>query len=768
MAKRKSEKQSEKSSDPKRDLLLKVRDCFKVATQADDENRKPALDDLKFLHKPGEQWDAKVKQDRGNDRPCMEFNKLRITVKRVVNDIRANRPQGKVRAVEDGDTDTADVFSGLIRNIWTVSDGDTVIDYAAEFQVGCGMGAWRINTKYSTDTTFDQDVVIETIKNPFTLFSDPSASDPIKRDAEYWLLTERISKKSYEERWPDAKRVSFEDVEFDDDAEWTDDEQVRICEYWYKEPATKTLVMLANGKTIDKSKWDGATPIKRERTIKCHKIMMCIVSGDAILEGPTEWAGYCFPFVQIYGDWLVIDGKVYWYGLTRHSRGAQIAYNYTRTAITETIALAPQSKFWATPEQAKGHTGKWAEAHTKLFPFLLYNADPKTSGEPPQRMSGPDVPIALIQESQMASEEIKATSGIFDNSLGQQGNETSGRAIAQRQRQGEIATFNYSDNMAKGIRRTWEILIDLVPKIYDTERSVRVLGVDGAEKYVKINSPRQDPATGQMVVDNDLSTGKFDVTVTVGPSFSTQRQEATELYTQLGQAVPQLWMVAGDLIMKSMDLPYSDQLAERFKALLPPQIQQTLTEGKPVPPEVQQLMQQAQQAMQMVQQHGQLVQAAQQELEQEKAAVDQGKSEIQQKIAELQTKQAQFEARVAKELANIAMKEAALTVQQAQSESQDAAGAVEQDRQSLISEAAQAVQTIQQLALEFGQLAAQITQQIDQRAAVQQAPKRKQIRAKRVNGELIAQIDELDDQGQVTGSREARVRRENGELVGEA
>jgi hypothetical protein len=378
------------------------------------------------------------------------------------------------------------------------------------------MGAWRINTKYSTDTVFDQDIVIEPIKNPFTLYADPTAADPIKRDAEDWILTYSVSNAAYERRWPKADRTSFEDTEFDDDEEWTEDETVRICEYWYKEPAMKTLVLLADGKTVDKAKWDGAAQIVKERTIKCHKVMMCIASGDSILEGPTEWAGYEFPFIQVYGDWLVVDGKVMWYGLTRHSRGAQISYNYTRTAITETIALAPQAKFWATPENAKGQLKNWEEAHRKLFPFLLYSPDPKTSGQAPARMGGPDVPVALMQESQIASEEIKATSGIFDNSLGQQGNETSGRAIAQRQRQGEIATFNYSDNMAKGIRRTHEILIDLIPKIYDTARSVRILGVDGAEKYVKINAPTQDPRTGEMVTQNDLTRGKYDVTVTVG------------------------------------------------------------------------------------------------------------------------------------------------------------------------------------------------------------------------------------------------------------
>lgn len=645
MARKKAEK-PEETQDAKdnKKLLLRIRDRFKVMVEADDENRKLALDDLEFLHIPGKQWDPVTKRERGDDRPCYEFNKLRVTVKRIVNDIRANRPQGKARAVEDGDKDTADTIEGLIRNVWNVSKADTIVDYAAEYQVGAGMGAWRVNTKYSTDTVFDQDIVIEPIKNPFTLYADPAAADPIKSDAEDWILTERISNSSYKARWPKADRVNFDDVEFDDEHEWADDETTRICEYWYKEPTTKTLLLLEDGKTIDASKHDGRMPVKKSRTIKCHKIMMCIVSGDAILEPPTEWAGSQFPFVQIYGDWLVIDGKVYWYGLTRHSRGAQMSYNYTRTAITETIALAPQAKYWATADQAKGHTDKWAEAHKKLFPFQIYNADAKVPG-PPARMGGPDVPVALVQEAQISSDEIKATSGIFDNSLGQQGNETSGRAITARDRQGQIATFNYLDNCGKGVCRTWEILIDLIPKIYDTERSIRILGADGAEKYVKVNTPVMDPKTGTSVVQNDLTRGKYDVTVTVGPSFSTQRQEATELYTQLGQAVPQLWAVAGDLIMKSMDLPYAEQMSERMKALLPPAIQQTLQEGKQVPPEVQQAMMQVDQAMQAVQQHGQLVQAAEQELKEQEASANKAMAAAKGAQADLKLQQVEIDAK---------------------------------------------------------------------------------------------------------------------------
>jgi hypothetical protein len=772
MAKRKAEKEQKNG---KKDLLARVRECLKTASEADEEMRRKFVDDMKFTFVPGEQWDANQKKKRGK-RPCYEFNKLRVTIKRVINNIRANRPMGKVRATEDGDKDTADVIDGLIRNIWAVSDADTAIDYAAEQQTGGGMGAWRVNTRYSSDTTFDQDIVIESVRNPLCLYPDPACRDPLKRDADYWIYTDRISRKSYEMRWPNREVIDFDEGQFDDEELWEDeDETVRICEYWYREPVVEKLLLLADGKTVKASEYDGpAEAIKRTRDVQCYKIKMCIASGDAILE-ERDWAGSKFPWIIVYGDWVVIEGKTYWNGMTRFSKDAQRSYNVSRTAIAEQIASAPNSHWWATADQAKGHTDEWGQAHDQLFPFLLYNADAKSNGAPPQRMGGADVPVALIQESQIASEEIKAVTGIFDPSLGNQSNETSGRAIAARAQQGEIATFNYPDNIAKGIRVTYEILIDLIPKVYDTERSLRILGVDGAEKYVKVNQPQFDAATGKVKVQNDLTRGKYDVTVTVGPSFSTQRQEAVALYSEIGNKLPQLWAVAGDLMFRSMDLPYAEQIAERFRTLLPPEIQKTIADGKPVPPEVQAVMQQAEQAMAQVQQMGMLVQQAAQEAQQEKAESEKAKAEVQTLIEKLKTEEARFEAKIAKEIARITQMEAGLTqqgaqltVQASQAEAQAKESTVEQDRENLVAEAGQAVQQIQQLAQQFAQFAAQIMQQIEQKTTAQQAPRRRQIRAKRVNGELIAQIDELDDLGQVTDSREARVRRENGELVGEA
>lgn len=643
MAKTRAEKKADK------DLLSRIRKRARIMMDADNENRKLAIADMKFLRVPGHQWDNVTKTERGNDRPMYEFNKLNVTAKRIINEMRANRPMGKVRAAEDGDVATADVMEGLVRNIVANADFDTVTDYAAEYQVGAGMGAWRVTLEYQPNS-FSQVIDIDPLLNPFCLYCDPAAKDLLKRDAEDWWYTDKISRSSYEKRWPNAEIVNLDSSEFDDDGDWDGDDGVRIGEYWYKEPYDKIICLLSDGQVIDELDEDGnpVTPpegvtVVKRRPERCHKIMMCIVSGSAILEGPTEWAGTMHPWVMVYGEYVVIEGKTYWNGITRPGKDAQRAYNYSRTSAIETVALAPQDKPWMTPTQILGLEDHLAEAHKKNYPFNIYNPDPKANnGAPPQRMGGPNIPAALVQEMQMASDDIKAVTGVYDASLGAQSNETSGKAINARQRQGEIATYNYQDNMGKGVKRTWEILVDLIPRVYDTAQSVRVLGADGKEDYEEIN--KKDPMTGKVI--NDLSRGRFDTVITVGPSYATRRMEAADVYTQMAGADEGLMLSAGDLVYKALDLPYSQEIAERRQAMLPPPVQQLLTKGKQLPPEVQAAMAQVQQKQAMVEQHGQLVQAAQQELQQEmaKAAGDKAAAQLAQanlKGAELQLKAAQ-------------------------------------------------------------------------------------------------------------------------------
>ncbi len=731
------------------DLVARVRERFKVMEEADHTNRQHALEDLKFTNEPGAQWDALMRKFRG-ERPCYEFNELRIKCKRIINDMRANRPQAKVRGTEDSTKKTAEIYEGLGRNIWNISDADTIIDAAGEYQVAAGIACWRVVTDYASDDSFDQDILVEGIKNPFCLYCDPAAKDPLKRDAEDWILTEKISRAAYEKRWPNAELVDFDGSRFDDHGDWgthTTEEEVRIAEYWYKEPIDVEIWKLKDGRVVDAS--DPASKaleglVAKKRTVKSHQIMMAIVSGNAVLEQPQVCAGKQHRFVMIHGESIVIEGKTKWFGLPRFAKDAQRNFNIAQTTAMESTAQSLQSKYWATEVQAQGMAQKWNEAIQKNIPFMLYNFDARAPGPPP-RVGGPELPVAMLQLGEQASNLMKTVTGIYDASLGAPSNEQTGRAIIARQQQGDIATFNYQDNMAKGIQRTWEIFIDLIPEIYDTERQLRILGADGAEDYVTVNQvvPNPQDPTSPMTV-HDLNQGRYDVTITTGPNFSTKRQEATEMYGQLVAQFPQIMSVAGDLIAKSWDLPYSEQIAERLQTLLPAPIQQMLNKDKQMPPEVQQAMAQVNQAMQQVQQMGQMVQAAAAELEQKQVLNDKQKAEIGTAQANLKTAQANFDKDVAQQL--LALQTAQFAAEKAISQASDQAqGQVAQQQQDLGAMVQASVSEIQNVVAQFMGAAGSTLQQIHSQtqAIAAQPPRPKLVAAHAVRDPQTGQLSAM-------------------------
>ena len=616
------------------DLLQQMRDRFaKIRDDsAEQDNRRQAIEDLAFRN--GEQWPEDLKAQRERDgRPCLVLNKLPGFIDQVVGDQRQNRPSIKVRPVDSkSDPEIAKILEGLIRSIEVQSKADIAYDSSFEQAVSCGYGAFRVLTQYADDDVFEQDVLIKPILNPFTVYFDPDAKEWDRSDGRYCFVTEWIDKDVFESRY--GKK--FEKTDFDSDMgeqEWVEGDKIRVAEYWMKEEETRKLLQLRTMEGDIYTVWAddeakiGPRPegieVVKEREVKTHRVKCYTVSGTDILD-EKEWAGKYIPIVPVWGKELNINGRRYVRGLIRFAKDAQRLYNYARSAQIEAVALQPKAPIMATPEQIEGHEYQWDTMGTANFPYLLVNPDPRMPGYP-QRMNPPQMSSGHTEQVQISSDEMKSTTGIYDASLGARGNETSGRAILARQKEGDVATFAFIDNLSRSLTYCGKILVDLIPKIYDTERVIRVRGIDGQEQTVEINKAmvEKDQQTGQPVpvLFNDITAGKYDVAVTVGPSFTTQRLETADILMQMTQANPNLWTVIGDLIVKNLDFIDSEEMVNRLKKIMPPGLAEDsqAAQGQPEqgPQEQAMQQQQAQQQAQQQQMQQQVQQQAQQKMQME-------------------------------------------------------------------------------------------------------------------------------------------------------
>lgn len=565
------------------DILSEMRAFKKDAEQADSHNRTAMEDDLRFLEGHG-QWDERIKAAREADgRPCLTINKLPQYVNQVANDIRQSRPSIKVRPVDSqSDPAKAKLLEGLIRNIEYVSKADQAYDTAGFYAVAGGFGAIMVETAYSSDDSFEQDIRIKRVKNPLTVFIDPASEEADGSDMMRALVTSLMPKKAFKKKYPKAAAdCSIEGSEW---ADWYSSESVRLAEYWTREPVMREIALMQDGSVMDAESAD-PEQIVSTRSAPSWKVTYRLCTGNEVLEEKT-WPGKYIPIVPVYGEEIDINGKIYRRGLIRNAKDSQRMYNYWRTTATELVALAPKAPMLVTDRHIEGREHEWAMANVSPRPYLTYTPD--SQAPLPQRIEPASVPQGVFTEAQVAVDDMKSVTGIYDASLGARGNETSGRAILMRQREGDNATFVYPDNVARAIAQVGRIVIDLIPKIYDTARMVRVLGEDGTEEIVGVNQPGIDGLL------NDLTIGKYDITVQSGPSYATKRMEAAETMMQFVQAQPQLAPLIGDLIAKNMDWPGADKIADRLVAMLPPQLQalEQKEDGPQVPPELQQMIQQ--------------------------------------------------------------------------------------------------------------------------------------------------------------------------------
>jgi len=602
------------------DVLAVMRKRLQMAISALSESREDELDDLRFYAGSPDnhwQWPADVLSTRGavqgqtiNARPTLTINKLPQHVRQVTNDQRQNRPSGKVIPADDNaDPEVAEIYNGMVRHIEYISDADVAYDTACENQVAYGEGYIRILTEYCNDDSFDQDIKIARIRNSFSVYMDPTIQDPCGADAKWCFVTEDLQRAEYERMFPDASPISTLQAQGVGDQSisvWINQDTVRIAEYYYIEYDRATLHLYPGNVTAfegspeaKQMKQMGIKPI-RSREVNAKRVKWCKTNGYEMLE-EQEWAGRFIPIVRVIGNEFEVDGKLYVSGLVRNAKDAQRMYNYWTSQEAEMLALAPKAPFIGYGGQFEGYELQWKTANTQNWPYLEVNPD-VTDGSGavlplPQRAAPPLPQTGLIQAKMGASDDIKSTTGQYDTSLGATSNERSGKAIMARERQSDTGTYHYVDNLARAVRYVTRQLVDLIPKIYDTQRVARVIGLDGETDMVKLNPMQPEPVreirdanNPDIVIDKiyNPNVGKYDVVVTTGPSYLTKRQEALDAMGMILQSNPQLWQVAGDLFIKNMDWPGAQEMAARFAKIIDPKIMQDSDDS----PEMQQAKQQ--------------------------------------------------------------------------------------------------------------------------------------------------------------------------------
>ena len=583
----------------------KAKKFLKMANDADTMNRQEALEDLKFVN--GDQWPVELQNSRNlESRPVLTINKLDGYCRQVVNQIRQQRPRPKVHGMNDqSDQKIANVIQGLIRHIEANSNADNAYDTAADYAVRMGWGYIRIRTDYVREDSFEQEIYIDPVDNPFTVYYDINSVLPDGSDAEKCLVTTMMSKRDFERMYPDAEVDSFtQRGTGDSQSEWITKEDIRLAEYFYTVHTREKLILLSDGSSIFESDFKkaeellvqgGVYPIDERMSIK-KSIKWCKLTAIEVLE-EGEWPGRYIPIIPVYGRHCIVGDKRKKFGMVRHAKDAQRMYNFWQTSLTESVALAPKAKWLMAEGQDEGHENDWAQANIKSFPLLRYKQTDIDGRQapPPQRLQPEPPPQGILASTAVIDDDIKTLMGIFDPAQLKQGN-ISGKALNGQQQQVDLSNFDFYDNLTKSQCQVARAILDLIPKIYDTQRTLRIIGDDGKPDLVTVN---EYDAVNQ-VINNNLAVGLYDVVMDTGPGYNSKRAEAVDAMTPLFAADPALMQAAGDLFIRNMDFPGADVIADRLAASNP---LAQIDEKSDIPPQVQmQIMQAKQQVLQMQQQ----------------------------------------------------------------------------------------------------------------------------------------------------------------------
>jgi len=555
---------------------------------AEREERADCVEDMRFAWVVGNQWSDLEAQAR-KERPRFEINRVIAPINQIIGEQRQNRISMKVLPAKGlASKAISDIYSGLLKNIENNSRFADVKDNAFKEMVTCGIGAWSVKVGFE-DEGFDQEIKLSTIRSAATsVYYDTAAVEENKQDAMWFIVTEDMPMSEFDYHYPGAAKSDLSQLDAQSYlAEWQQRDSIRVADYWVREPYTREIAQMSDGRIIEIT--DDSTKVFDElleagievvntRKEMSYKVMHYKISAGQVLSGPHEWAGNKIPVVVVFGYNIWTSNQHYYQGMVRRAKDPQRILNYATSQAIETVALTPKDPYWVTPRQIKGHYAQMRNFNVTNAPFLTYNADPLAPGAP-TRGGAPAVPEALIMQINQAAGDIEAVTGFYGASLGNDnGTDQSAQAILALQRKGNIGTHELTDNLVKAVQYTAEILIDLIPKVYDGERILDIISDDGQASPVTLNQTIIDRQSGQEVILNDLSIGKYSVVAKTGPSFETQRNETLRTLVELAKTNEVFARLSPDLIAKTLDFEGAEKLAERTRTEMINQGIEQLTE----------------------------------------------------------------------------------------------------------------------------------------------------------------------------------------------
>lgn len=567
---------------------------LRQVNDAESENRQRALEDLRFRY--GDQWPQYAVASRGLDRPQLTINEVDSYIRQVTNSQRQQRPRGKAQPVDNyADPKIAKVITGLGRHIEVNSDADHAYDTAFDFAATMGWGYWRLRTDYIAEDSFNQDIYIDVIDNPFTVYFDFNSKLPDGSDASKALITDLVPKEEFKKMFPGAETNGFnERGTGDSDADWATQHEIRVAEYYYLDRKREKLVMLSDGTPVWESELErlqwllakAGVGIQGERDSYRTRVKWQKQTAMEVLE-EKDLPGKWIPVVPVYWTNVQIESQRMKQGLVRPSKDPQRMVNFWNTAITESLAMAPKAKWLMAEGQDEGHENEWNRANMDPRPVLRYKATDVNGKDmpPPQRIAPEPPPPGLVEATMMANQNLQRVMGMFDPAVRSQ-EPKSGKAILAERQQSENSNFHGYDNLTRSIKHTWRIILSWIPSVYDTQRVQRIIGEDGRDSLVTLNEKQAQEDGAINSVLNDVTVGTYDVVMDTGPGYDTKRLQGQDAMLQLmGTAIgEQVAQVGADLLVRQMDFNESDVLADRLAAANP---MAQIDEKSDIPPKAQ-------------------------------------------------------------------------------------------------------------------------------------------------------------------------------------